>query len=191
MEWLKILKEDILRFLREKDDNTSTFNEITLESKLEKEDVVKALKSLENDDYIKISKESVCLTSQGKLKSQEIFEKHTFIENVYNHQIAHALEHYDTNDLKVAFEDVSSPLKLNNFNQNDTGFIVKLSIDNPMILSRLIGLGLAPGSYFKIIKKRSDLLVIESHRRLIVLDKKIGDNIEGVLKDESFISRTA
>ncbi|HHW57895.1 MAG TPA: iron transporter FeoA [Clostridia bacterium] len=191
MEWLKVLKEDILRFLREKEKNTSTFEEITKESKLDREDILEALRSLEKDSFIQIDKQDIFLTEEGKKEAEEIYEKHNLVEKIYGHQIAHSLEHYEMKDMKRAFEPTSSPKRLRDFKEGETGFVVRLSIDNPIILSRIIGLGLAPGSSFKIIKKRKDFLVIESHRRLVVLEEEVVESIEGVPTDESASSRTA
>ncbi|NNG67060.1 FeoA domain-containing protein [Caldanaerobacter subterraneus] len=191
MEWLKVLKEDVLRFLKEKEGNKSTLEEIAIESKVDKEDVIEAVKSLEKDNFVNFEKQEVYLTEDGKKEAESIYEKHNFVESLYGHQIAHALEHYAMKDMKKAFESASSPKKLKDFKEQQIGFVVRLSIDNPMVLSRIIGLGLAPGSYFKIVKKRDDFLVIESHGRLVVLGGEIGDNIEGVEALEDASGRTA
>lgn len=191
MEWLKVLKEDILRFLKEKEGNKSSLEEIAMESKVAKEDVIEAVKSLEKDHFVNFEKQEVFLTKEGKKEAESIYEKHNLVERVYGHQVAHALEHYPMKDMKKAFESASSPKKLKDFKEKQTGFIVRLSIDNPMVLSRIIGLGFAPGSYFKIVKKRNDFLVIESRGRLVVLGKEIGDGIEGVEAFEDTSDRTA
>ncbi|MGB9781113.1 FeoA domain-containing protein [Caldanaerobacter sp.] len=191
MEWLKVLKEDVLRFLKEKEGNKSTLEEIAIESKVDKEDVIEAVKSLEKDNFVNFERQEVYLTEDGKKEAESIYEKHNFVESLYGHQIAHALEHYAMKDMKKAFEVASSPKKLKDFKEQQVGFVVRISIDNPMILSRLIGLGFAPGSYFKIIKKREDFLVVESHGRLVVLGKEVGDGIEGVETFEDSSGRTA
>ena len=82
LDVLEIVKEDVLRILRERSERTSS-EIIKDEIRVAHPVLSEALKELEKDDLIAIQEDSISLTELGRKKAKIIFEKHLILEDYF------------------------------------------------------------------------------------------------------------
>ncbi len=185
IEWLRILIDDILRLSREKNRPVS-IKEIVDETNVDREDVRDAINEMEKEGLAEY-KEKVLLTDKGKTRANVLFRRHETIEKFFGgkeaHKIAHSLEHFEDKDIEYMKEMVEGKKEsLKNFKEGMEGIIAASTISNPKIISRLIGVGMAPASHFKVERVGNDAIILRIHNRLIVIDASIADKIFAVGK---------
>lgn len=196
MNWLRLLIDDILRFTREKNRPVS-IKEIMEETDSSKIEVMDAIKEMEKEGLAKY-KEKVSLTKKGKEMANEMYERHVTIEKFFGgkeaHEIAHSLEHFlGKKDIELMKDTLTRKKEsLEEFGEGEKGIIVAFAINDPKIISRLIGAGLAPMTPFMLEKRRSNEMIILAHNKVIALDKALGRKIYAMrVENEGFTGRTA
>ncbi|MCD6573571.1 MAG: hypothetical protein J7K95_05715 [Thermoplasmata archaeon] len=192
--WLQILIDDILRLSKEKNKPVS-IEEIMKDANVNKIDAMDAIKEMKKEGLIKF-KEEVQLTEKGKEKANMVYERHKAIENFFGgkeaHEIAHSLEHFldkkDIEELKSMIKEEKE--KIIDFEEGEKGIIVASVINEPKIISRIIGIGLSPMSHFRVEKKRDDEIIISAHKKLVVIDSSLANKIYAIkVGNESTIDR--
>ncbi len=196
MNWLRLLIDDILRFTREKNRPVS-IKEIMEETDSSKIEVMDAIKEMEKEGLAKY-KEKVSLTKKGEEMANEMYERHVTIEKFFGgkeaHEIAHSLEHFlGKKDIELMKDTLTRKKEsLEEFGEGEKGIIVAFAINDPKIISRLIGAGLAPMTPFMLEKRRSNEMIILAHNKVIALDKALGRKIYAMrVENEGFTGRTA
>jgi len=196
MNWLRLLIDDILRFTREKNRPVSV-KEIMDETNSSKIEVMDAIKEMEKEGLAKY-KEKVSLTKKGEEMANEMYERHVTIEKFFGgkeaHEIAHSLEHFlGKKDIELMKDTLTRKKEsLEEFGEGEKGIIVAFAINDPKIISRLIGAGLAPMTPFMLEKRRSNEMIILAHNKVIALDKALGRKIYAMrVENEGFTGRTA
>ncbi len=196
MNWLRLLIDDILRFTREKNRPVS-IKEIMEETDSSKIEVMDAIKEMEKEGLAKY-KEKVSLTKKGEEMANEMYERHVTIEKFFGgkeaHEIAHSLEHFlGKKDIELMKDTLTRKKEsLEEFGEGEKGVIVAFAINDPKIISRLIGAGLAPMTPFMLEKRRSNEMIILAHNKVIALDKALGRKIYAMrVENEGFTGRTA
>ncbi len=196
MNWLRLLIDDILRFTREKNRPVS-IKEIMEETDSSKIEVMDAIKEMEKEGLAKY-KEKISLTKKGEEMANEMYERHVTIEKFFGgkeaHEIAHSLEHFlGKKDIELMKDTLTRKKEsLEEFGEGEKGIIVAFAINDPKIISRLIGAGLAPMTPFMLEKRRSNEMIILAHNKVIALDKALGRKIYAMrVENEGFTGRTA
>ncbi|MCD6473398.1 MAG: FeoA domain-containing protein [Thermoplasmata archaeon] len=196
MNWLRLLIDDILRFTREKNRPVS-IKEIMDETNSSKIEVMDAIKEMEKEGLAKY-KEKVSLTKKGEEMANEMYERHVTIEKFFGgkeaHEIAHSLEHLlEKKDIELMKDTLTRKKEsLEEFEEGERGIIVAFAINDPRIISRLIGAGIAPMTPFMMEKKRSNEMIILAHNKVIALDKSLAKKIYAMrVENEGFTGRTA
>jgi len=196
MNWLQVLIDDILRLYREKNKPLS-IEEIMDETNVNRTEAVNAIKEMKRKGLAEF-KQRLSLTKKGEEKAEMVYERHKAIENFFGgkeaHEIAHSLEHFlkkeDIESLQDMIYKEKKPLK--NFEEGEKGIIVASTINDPKVVSRLIGVGISPASRFRVEKKRDDEMIIFTHNKMVVIDSNIADRIYAIREEnESFTGGTA
>ena len=137
-------------------------------------------------------------TKKGKEMANEMYERHVTIEKFFGgkeaHEIAHSLEHFlGKKDIELMKDTLTRKKEsLEEFGEGEKGIIVAFAINDPKIISRLIGAGLAPMTPFMLEKRRSNEMIILAHNKVIALDKALGRKIYAMrVENEGFTGRTA
>ncbi|MCS7232885.1 MAG: FeoA domain-containing protein [Synergistetes bacterium] len=186
MDWLKILIEDILRLLKEKDKPLS-IREIELDTKSEISDIREAIEKLKEKNLVKEEKGCLSLTKEGEETAKRIYDYHKAIESLFSHEVAHSIEHLEE-DVRERVKIIKGEAKP--IEEMEEGIISAIKVENPKTLSRIIGIGLIPGASFKVLKLRDDVIILESKGRLIALDRALSKSLLGVERNEGLTSRT-
>ena len=189
VNWIEILMEDILRLAKEKE--TPTIAEVIQDSKVQREDVEKAIKELEKKGLVTFKNNRIILTEEGDKSASIIYDYHRTVEKLFGHTVAHSFEHLGKDKIKLLEKEIEKTKVLKDFNENEEGKIISLKIENPKIIARLMGLGVIPGVLFKVIKIRKDVIILNIERRIVILDTELTDKILGESQSEYTFSRSA
>ncbi len=188
--WLRILMEDILRLSKEKKE-PPTVEDVMQDSKVRKDDVKKAIKGLKKKNLAKMEGNKIILTSDGEKAAQVIYNYHKTVEALFGHKVAHSFEHLGEDKIQLLKRSIGEAKPLEDFMKNEEGEIISLEVENPKILSRLIGVGITPGNMFKVIKLRKDVIILDITHRLVLVDRKLADKIFGRNENSGSFSRPA
>ena len=186
---LKMIKEDILRILVEKNGKATPENlreEVSSDESLEQ-----PLKELERDGFIKTKKDMIGVTKTGREKGKNILEKRLLLETYFKKtkekenisQIVHIIdliEHYISmevaNNIRMLFsmKDKGVPLiKLKNGVITD----IDLGID---LFERIVSMGIFPGERVNVASVLPNAVIIEIKNKKFALDKEIAEKIKGI-----------
>ena len=179
--------EDILRLAKEKG-SSPTFKEVMDDSGVTREEVGEAVKELERKNLVKREGDNIVLTEEGEKTAEIIYNYHKTVEELFGHKTAHSFEHMADKVKYLQMAKNSVPLM--SFADGEEGVLISMELKNPKIIARLIGIGLVPGTRFKIVKVRDDVLVLDVSGRLVIVDKKLTNNLFGVKSFESSASRS-
>lgn len=188
VENIKRREEDILKFIYESNQNMIPISTLNKEFKNDNYDIQRAIKNLDNKNFIITHNSQLMLTDSGKGVAEKIFTLHNQIEqylegenfNLNAHQIAHILEHQLSkeeieimvNTSKKKEKGVSLPdFKL------PSGKIVKLDLDNSKIWTKLISIGLFPGQRIHILNRTTSNYLLEIKQSKFAIDKKLAEGI--------------
>jgi len=141
--------------------------------------VAPVLAELEREGLLESGEKGFQLTSRGSGEAQGIYQKHKEVEHLWGHKVAHTLEHYE-GALEILPGIGPKRKRIEEFREGEEGIIAYLTVENPIIISRLIGLGLAPGTLFRVRKRREDLWILEINGRLVAIDKRLASGMEGI-----------
>ena len=189
MDILKIVKEDLLRILIERN-GEATLKVFKDEVKVSKSYIFQAIRELENDKLIQSKENLIILTERGKEKAKEILTKHLAIEDYFKklkgereaHRIAHILEHY------VSKEVIKNIGKLSTFNKqgkpitglNDfkEALITDISTSDTGLFERMVSMGIVPGEKITIVNRISDIFILTLGDKKFALDESIAEKIK-------------
>ena len=188
MNWKRILMEDILRLAREKG-SPPTFSDVIEDSKVSRREVEEAVRGLEERHLARRRGEEIVLTGEGEAAANTIYSYHKTVEELFGHRTAHSFEHLG-NRVKY-LEQAASAERLAGFSEGEEGVIVSMEVESPQLLSRLIGVGLIPGTRFRLVRKSSGHLVFDVGGRLVMIDGKLAGKLLGVRGEESTPGRAA
>ena len=187
---LRIVKEDILEVLKEKNGKVPLLL-IEPEIRVSRSFISKAVRELEKEDLIQIEKDLICLAKEGMKKAEDIIKKHLILENYFRkirsnkdaYKAASILEHY------VSMEVIDNIKKLSTFKkegvpltefEQEEGLITDIIFDIGLF-ERLISMGIFPGEKIKITNKLPNSIVVKIENKKFALSKKIAREIK-VLK---------
>ncbi|NIA09651.1 MAG: hypothetical protein GWP10_07965, partial [Nitrospiraceae bacterium] len=92
---------------------------------------------------------------------------------------AHSLEHLGKEDIEKAKKLGKNAVPINDFKEGGSGVIALLEVEDPRILSRLIGIGLTIGAKFTVLKIRNKELILSVNGRPVIIDRDLGKYILG------------
>ncbi|MCD6468555.1 MAG: FeoA domain-containing protein [Thermoplasmata archaeon] len=183
---IKIVKEDILRILAEREGKVTTENltgEVSSSKSLEQ-----SLGELERDGFIKIMDNKISATKKGMENGKDILEKHLLLERYFKktkgegdaHQIAHLMEHYISKEVASNIEALSSMrdkgIALIKIKE---GIIVDIDVDMDLF-ERVISMGIFPGEGVRVVSVLPNVVVVEIKNKKFALDRDIADRIKGI-----------
>ncbi len=186
-EILRIVKEDILRILIEK--NGSVLKDyIADEIKVSKSFMDKAITQLEKEGLLEYDKNNIKLSNSGKFKALDILEKHLKIEQYFKgiksqkqaHKISHIIEHY------ISEEVIDNLKKISTFKnkgdslikfKNGEAFITNMKSDDKLF-ERYVSMGIIPGEKIKIITELPNGLIFKIKGKKIFIAREYAEQIE-------------
>jgi Mn-dependent DtxR family transcriptional regulator/Fe2+ transport system protein FeoA len=187
---LRIVKEDILRNLAEREDrlNISSINsKVNVSSFL----ISKALKELEKEKLIKNEKDLIILTVDGQEKSKNILRKHLILENYFKktldevtaHRKAHILEHYVSEEVIKNIKKMhtlrDNAIPSTNISLRKEGLIADINIiKNHNLFERLVSMGIFPGNRIEILAIISGIFVVKIGNKKFALAQEIAEEIK-------------
>ena len=189
MDILKIVKEDLLRILIERN-GEATLKVFKDEVKVSQSYIFQAIRELENDKLIQSKENLIILTERGKEKAKEILKKHLAIEVYFKnlkgereaHRIAHILEHYVSKEViknigKLStFDKHGKPItELNDFKE---ALITDISTSDTGLFEKMVSMGIVPGEKITIVNRISDILILTLGDKKFALDKSIAEKIK-------------
>ncbi|NJE48223.1 FeoA domain-containing protein [Thermococcus sp. 9N3] len=180
MKWIEILMEDILRLAKEKG-SPPTVEDIVVDSGVTKEEVREAVKELEKKGLAKAEGDRIILTREGERAAEVIYNYHRTVEKLFGHSTAHSLEHMG--DRISYLEKAGRAKPLTEFKEGTEGVMVFMDIENPKVIARLMGVGLIPGTRFRVVRS-GNVYVLETGGRVVVIDRNVAEKIKGVITDE-------
>jgi Mn-dependent DtxR family transcriptional regulator len=192
IEILKIIKEDILRILSERE--KTTFNILEEKIKASRSFILKAIQKLEDENLIQKENSFLKLTAIGKEKGENILRKHLAIENYFKksttekeaHEKANLLEHYISEEVINNIKELSTfkgkeIVPLTNIELHKDRLITDISISDDELFERIISMGIVPGEKIKMINKIPDGVIVKIENKKFAIDKQITKHIK-VLK---------
>jgi len=186
---LKIIKEDILRILGERngkesleliEDNINASHDFMLE----------AVKSLEKESLIYYEENFIRLSKSGQEIAENIVKKHLDLENYFKrtkneedaHEASNIFEHY------VSDKVIRNIKKISTFKENGIsliklglkkeGIISNINITSIDLFERMISMGIFPGEKIKLTNKLSDSVIFIINNKKFAIDKNIAKEIE-------------
>ena len=177
MGWRKVLMEDILRLAREKGSPPS-FGDVMEDSKVTREEVEEAVRELERKNLARREGERIVLTEEGERAAEVIYNYHRTVERLFGHRVAHSFEHMG--DRIGYIKKAENAIPISTFKSNDEGVLVSMELENPKAIARLMGVGLIPGTRFRIIKTGKDTLVLDVSGRLVMVDGRVAGKLRGI-----------
>ena len=190
LDVLRIVKEDILEVLKQKNGEVSLLL-IKPEVKVSRSFISKAIRELGEESLIQIKKDLICLTEEGMKRGERILGKHLILEDYFRkirskkeaYKAASILEHY------VSMEVIDNIKKLSTFKKEGvplTEFkqkegLIADTIFDIGLFERIISMGIFPGEKIKITNKLPNSIIVEIENKKFALAKKIASGIK-VLK---------
>ena len=77
-------------------------------------------------------------------------------------------------------EKAENAIPISIFKSNDEGVLVSMELENPKAIARLMGVGLIPGTRFRVIKTGKDTLVLDVSGRLVMVDGRVAGKLRGI-----------
>ena len=191
MDIQRIIKEDILRILYEEKNDISQ-KELYEKINVPQKAISNAINELFSEKLIEYSlNEIIKLSSKGKIKGKNIFEKYIVIENYFienktktkAHNIAHILEHYISKEVILNFKLINSfknqGVTLLKTTVGYEYFItdIGLNIDDN-IFERLASMDLYPGKKIIISAILPNCIILGIGNKKIAIDKNIANEIK-------------
>ena len=189
---LKIVKEDVLRILCEKNKNISLEflkNEINVAQLLLSE----ALKELQKKDLITIQENSISLTEMGRENAKTILEKHLVIEKYFKrtesetdpHTAAHIIEHYVSVEVINNINKLSTLKKggvpLTQFELDKEGLIAEIIFSDYRLFERVVSMGIFPGEKIIVLSEIPSGIVLKINHKKFALDRSIAKGIKAIV----------
>ncbi len=180
---VSIAREDILRHLVERGgfSTTEELKREALDSLLND-----ALQQLKEDGMVAEQGEGVKLLEKGWEEGNGILRKYKKAEKeLGSHIYAHVLEHFDMEiDYVLDVIKKGRTTRLSDLDEGSEAIILFPEKVDPKLISRLIGIGLTPGSMIRVFSKNLKVIVIMVKGRLAALNDKVAKMIK-VLRMEA------
>lgn len=189
---LKIVKEDILRTLIEREERVS-FKSLKAEIKVFHSFVSKAIKDLEGENLIRVEESFVRLTETGRDEAKNILRKHLVLENYFKETSsekvadgkADILEHYISEEviknIKKLYTLKKRGIPLTKFKLHKESLVADITVPSNELFERIVSMGIFPGEEIKITNKIANGVVVKIKNKKFALDKNIAKEIK-VLK---------
>lgn len=191
---IRIVKEDILRILYEKNKEAS-FKFIRSKIRVSSSFLFKAVKELKKENLLETKNNLLKLTGEGKNRSKNIIKKHLVLEDYFRktrtkkeaHEAANILEHYVSIQIINIIKKLSTLKKdgvpLTDLKQKE-GLITDI-IFRSGLFERAVSMGIFPGERIRIINKISGGIIVKIKNKKFALDKEIAKKIK-VIKYEKY-----
>ena len=192
----KIVKEDILRILCEKNRKTS-IEILEGEIKVTHSIISEALETLERNGLIAIQENLISLTELGQENAKDISDKHFMLEDylekigngIRAHTAAHILEHYVSGEVINNIKKLSTLKKegipLTELELNKEGIITDITLMDHGLFERLVSMGVFLGEKVKVVNKIPDGVIAKIKHKKFALDKNIAREIKAVEYEQS------
>ncbi len=186
---LKIVKEDVLRILGERNGKESS--ELIEDSVRASHNFVsEAIKSLEKENLIYDKKNFIRLTKSGQEKAKDIVKKHLALEDYFKrtksekdaHEASNIFEHY------VSEEVIKNIKKLSTFKESGAplielglkreGIISDIDIASSDLFERMVSMGIFPGEKIRLTNKMPGSVIIKVNNRKLAIDREIAKEIK-------------
>ena len=186
---LKIVKEDILRILSEREENIF-LESLTAEIKVSHSFVFRAIKELEEENLIQVEENFVRLTQLGQDEAKGILRKYLVLENYFKntvnekkaHRKAHILEHYISEEviknIKKLHTLKGKGIPLTKFNLHKESLIADINTLNNELFERIVSMGIFPGEQIRITNKIPNGVVVKIKNKKFALDENIAKEIK-------------
>lgn len=193
---LKIVKEDVLRILGEREEKV-TPGIIKSEIEVINSFVSNAISSLEKENLIQVEDTRIRLTKKGRDKAKDIVKKHRILENYLKetrnereaHQAAHILEHHVSeeviNNVKKLYTLKKEGFPLTKFQLHTKGIITDISLSDYGLFERMVSMGMVLGEKITITNEIPHAIIIKIKNKKFALDKNIAKEIRVAEYDES------
>jgi Mn-dependent DtxR family transcriptional regulator len=187
---LKIVKEDILRIMDEKEGST-TRHLIEREIEASPHCIQESLSALEKERLIYIKGGFVSLTETGIKQAEDIVKRHLIIEEYFKenkqeegkaHEKAHILEHYVSREVLNNIKKISTfkmygiPLKELGFNK--AGIITDIKLYDYALFERMVSMGICLGEKIRVKYSIPDGIVISISGKSFAVGDEIARQIE-------------
>ena len=186
---LKIVKEDVLRILCERNKKTS-LEIITDEIKVAHALISEALEELERDDLIAIQENFISLTGLGQEDAKKILDRHFVLEDYFEkrareaHTAAHILEHYVSGEVINNIKKLSTlkmeGVPLTKFQLNKEGMITDITFSDYGLFERIVSMGIFLGEKITVTNEIPHGIVVRIKNKKFALDKNVAEEIKAV-----------
>ena len=185
---LKIVKEDILRILGEKQGKIS-LKIIKEEIKVFSSFISKAIEELEKGELIQHRQKFFELTEKGGKDAKNILNKHFILEDYFKekrneeeaHKAAHILEHYISREVIDNIKKLSTFRKedvpLISLDVNQESIVTDLAFSDYGLFERIVSMGISLGEKIEIISEISNGFVLKIRNKKFALDRNIAKEI--------------
>jgi len=191
---LRIVKEDILRILGERQEKIS-LESLKRKIKVQRSFLSEAIRALKEENLIWVEGKIIRLTKKAQSKAKDIVKKHLVLENYLKktrskkeaHKTAHILEHYVSEEVIDNIKKLSTLKKeevsLVEFKQKE--YLITNIILGIKLFERIISMGIVPGEKIKTVKEIPNGIIIGIENKKIVLDKNIAKKIKVIEYERS------
>ena len=192
----KIVKEDVLRILGEREEAVS-LGIIKSEIKASSSFVSNTIRSLREDDLIQIDATCIRLTKKGRDEAKNIVKKHRILENYLKetrnereaHQAAHLLEHHVSEEVINNVTKLSTLKKdgvpLTKFQLHTKGIITDISLTDYGLFERVVSMGMFLGETITITNEVPQAIIVKIKNKKFALDKNIAQEIRVAEREKS------
>lgn len=186
---LRIVREDILRILAERDKSISL--ELIQDTlKVSNSFIKKAMDELKEENLIEFKNSSILLKDEGKIIAGEIIKRHLIIEDYFKetghekeaHKMTDILEHYVSyevlNNIKRLSTFKEKGVPLTEFSHYRKGLITDITFFDYKLFERIVSMGIFPGGKIKIMHSIPDGMVVTAGSKKFALGKDIAKGIK-------------
>ena len=185
----KIIKEDILRILGEREKKV-LLRSIKNKIRVSHSSMSEAIESLKEEDLVSVEQGFIGLTKKGLDKAKHIVKRHLVLENYFKdgrskreaHRSAHLLEHYISeeviNNIKKKLTLKKEGISLTKFGFNKEGLITDIMFSDYKLFERIVSMGILPGEIIEVTHEISSGVVVKINNKKFVLDKIIAKEIK-------------
>jgi Mn-dependent DtxR family transcriptional regulator len=191
LDILKIVKEDILEDLKNKNDEI-LLSSVEPEIKVSPSFISRAIAELEKEGMVKINKreKKVYLTKKGSRKAQNIIGKHAILEKYFvktkndrkeAYRLASIFEHYVSvkviNNIKKLTTLKETGIPLTEFQLHRKGLISDI-VFHSWLFERMVSMGILPGEEINKRSQIASVVIIEAGNKKFALSREIAGKIK-------------
>jgi Mn-dependent DtxR family transcriptional regulator len=192
----KIVKEDVLRILGEREEYIS-WDAIKSEIKASTSFVFNTIRRLKEDGLIQVDDTSIRLTKKGRDEAKDIVDRHRILENYLKetrnereaHQIAHLLEHHVSEEvidnIAKLYTLKKDGVPLTEVQLHTKGIITDICLSDCRLFERMVSMGMSLGETITITNEIPHALIVKINNKKFALDKYIAQEIRVAEYEES------